>query len=93
MKIETTGVRGPLKGKRTEAWEPVLRGVHRRCDDVKSRGAVSEDSVPRATEQLIKALLLPLTLPSPYEISEALAHLLIECPDPGDWQNWLVKSE
>lgn len=57
-----TSVRGPPKDRNL-----IVRGV--RCDDMKGRGAVSEDSIQRATERATEAMLLSLTLLSPHKVS------------------------
>ena len=87
---DQTGVRGLLKGKRTERpGKLMVRGVHQRCgkrcrcDGVRGRRGMSEESIQRATEQPTETVLLPLTLPSPQE-PKSSAHLLIESSDPGD---------
>lgn len=87
---DQTGVRDLLKGKRTEGpGKLTVRGVHQRCgkrcrcDEVRGRRRMSEESVQRATEQPTETVLLPLTLPSPQEPKPS-AYLLLEFSDPGD---------
>lgn len=47
---------GPADGQEDrEAWEPDGEKCPRRCYDVKGRGAVSEESIQRATERATKS--------------------------------------
>ena len=70
-------VRGLLKNKRNERAGKLMRDVHQRCgkrykcDDLRSRRAVSEESIQRATEQPTETVLLPLILESLHQVPKS----------------------
>lgn len=62
----------PAEGQEDrDAWEPDGEQCPRRYYDVKGRGAVSEESIQRATERATKAMLVGFTLPSPHKVPKS----------------------